>query len=346
MARTLRFPHSPCRHRRPSSPIALPRLSLVYELTACVACGSRESSFVVDAEGLRREREQLWEFHVARLHPRTPPQHLADRLAFSQPDAMRLVRCSGCGLLYRNPIEREHVVADLYAEEAPSAEVLEALHTTQLAAARAQARRLTRVVGRAATVLEVGSFVGGFLTAARELGWDARGVDVNAQVNRWLRRRHVVAHDGTLRDVPLSPPVTVVAFWNCFDQLADPAAALRDARQRLQPDGRAVIRVPNGDSYLALRRRSGPLAERVLALNNLMGFPYRYGFTRSSLARVLDRAGFAVERIVGDTLVPTADRWTRWWARGEEHLMKGAVRWVARAGAMEPPWLEVYARLR
>lgn len=321
-------------------------MAIAYELTDCVACGSRESEFVVDGEGLRAERERLWAFHLRRLLPATPPRYLADRLAFSQPDAMRLVRCRECGLLYRNPIERAHEVNDLYAAETPAPEVLESLHATQLGAARAQVARLRRVHGRAGSVLEVGSFVGSFLTAAREAGWDPRGVDVNPEVNRWLRRRSFVVHDGTIRDVPATPALDVVAFWNCFDQLADPAAALRDARERLRPGGLVVLRVPNGESYVRLRGQRPAAAGIVLATNNLLGFPYRFGFTPRSAGRILQRAGFAVERIVADTLVPTADRWTRGWARAEERAAKALVRSLARAGVMDAPWIEVYARLR
>ena len=80
-------------------------------------------------------------------------------------------------------------------------------------------------------------------------------------------------------------------------------------------------------------------------MNNLLGFPYRFGFTSGSLARLLGRAGFSVRDVVPDTLVPTADRFTRRWARLEERALKAAVRVAARGRMVEPPWLEVYAQL-
>lgn len=319
-------------------------MSISYELTPCIVCGERDARLVVDAAGLRAERERLWEFHLRRLRPATPPERLADRVAFSQPDAMRLVECSVCGLLYRNPVEREHEVTGLYAEESPEPAVLSALHATQLDTAHAQARRLTRVTGRAGTVIEIGSFVGAFLAAAGALGWDARGVDVNPDVNRWLRARGAQVDDGTIADVSPSAAVDVVAFWNCFDQLADPAIALRHARALLAPGGHIVVRVPNGACYARLRTQRGQVAESILATNNLLGFPYRFGFTPASLARLLGRAGFSVREVVRDTLVPTADRYTRRWAWLEERTLKAVVRAAARGRMIEAPWLEVYAR--
>ena len=321
-------------------------MSIAYEPTSCIACGARDSRLVADGEALRAELEALWEYHTRRVVPGTPPRQLADRTAFSQPLALRLVECAVCGLVFRNPIERAHEVRDIYAGEAPTPDVLEKLHATQLGAMRAQARRLTRVVRRAGTVIEVGSYAGGFLAAARESGWTTLGVDVNAGVNAWARSRGMRVQDGELADVT-GVRADAVAFWNVFDQLADPAQALRQASDRLKEGGVVVVRVPNGAAYARLRRVRAPasaLAREVLATNNLLAFPYRYGFTPRSLARLLDRAGYAVVRTVGDTLVPIADRWTRPWARVEERVVKRATRLLARAGLLEPPWIEVYAR--
>lgn len=321
-------------------------MDITYEITPCIACGETDARVVADADVIREEREELWSFHTRRLRPTVPPRQLADRLAFSQPPALRLVQCKRCGLVYRNPIERPADVSDIYSGEVIEPDVMSRLHATQLGALRAQARRLTDLFGRAGTVIEVGSYVGGFLAAARELGWTPIGVDVNPTVNDWVRARGEQVVDGELaavRDVQAD----VVAFWNCFDQLPDPAAALREAHCRLRAGGWVVIRVPNGEAYARLRSAPAPIARFariVLATNNLLAFPYRFGFTRHSATRLLHRAGFSIQHVVGDTLVPVADRWTRRWARHEEQLVKAATRALGRAGLVEPPWIEVYAR--
>jgi hypothetical protein len=80
-----------------------------------------------------------------------------------------------------------------------------------------------------------------------------------------------------------------------------------------------------------------------LALNNLLGFPYKWGFTTESLNALLRQSGFEPVRFVGDVLVPTADGWTRWWARLEERLVKRLLRGFRRPAADDSPWFEVYA---
>ena len=61
------------------------------------------------------EVETLWEYHGRRLRPETPPEHLMDRVAFSQRPPVRVVRCNTCGFVYRNPIEAFRVVAPIQA---------------------------------------------------------------------------------------------------------------------------------------------------------------------------------------------------------------------------------------
>jgi len=82
----------------------------------------------------------------------------------------------------------------------------------------------------------------------------------------------------------------------------------------------------------------------LLVHNNLLAFPYRWGFSIQSLGRLLNEAGFRVEHVRGDVLVPIADEWTRGWARREERAVKLLTSAVARRRPDWAPWIEVYAR--
>lgn len=329
--------------------------SPAYELARCLVCGSADGRELVDADEMRAEVEALWAFHTRRLRAHTPPEHLTDRLAFSQHPPLRLVRCAECSFVYRNPVERARELRQAYGEDAPASDVLAALHETQRDAYRAQARRLTRETGgRTGTGLEVGSYVGGFLAAAREIGWQFEGVDVSEAASAYARSLGLRVTVGTIeamaRNAAFEGRLAAVAFWNCFDQLADPRAATVAARRLIAPHGMLALRVPNGAFYAALRpllrTAAAPAARLLLAHNNLLTFPYRYGFSPRSITRLLDDCGFRVQRIVGDVLVPIADRWTRRWAAAEERLVKALLTPIARADGRVglAPWMEVYAR--
>lgn len=312
-------------------------LSRSYELSHCIVCGHADAELVADEEDIRREVEALWAFHEKRLRAGTPVTRLRDRVAFSQDPPWRLVACRECGLLYRNPAERAFEVESIYARDCPARELLQALHDTQQPSYKAQARRLRRRLPAGATVLEVGSYVGAFLSAARDEGLNATGVDINPAVNKFTRSLGFQVSDGELPSSDIQP-VDAIAIWNTFDQLSDPRAVIVSAMARLKPGGLLAIRVPNGGYY----RKKRPEAISQLALNNLLTFPYRWGFTPASLRRLLQSVGFSVTETIGDVLVPTADEWTRRWARLEEKLVKLAMRSVGRSPS-ESPWFEVYA---
>jgi SAM-dependent methyltransferase len=329
--------------------------SPAYELARCLVCGTPGGRELVDADGMRAEVETLWAFHTRRLRAQTPPKHLTDRVAFSQHAPIRLVECSVCGLVYRNPVERPRELEEAYVEDEPAREVLAALHETQRDAYRAQARRLTRATnGRVGSGLEVGSYVGGFLAAARELGWRFEGVDVNETASAFARTLALRVSVGTIEtlamDAALESRFSAIAFWNCFDQLADPRSAALAARRLLSRDGVLALRVPNGAFYARVRpllsTPAAPAARLLLAHNNLLTFPYRYGFSPASITRLLGECGFTVQRIVGDVLVPIADQWTRRWAAIEEQIVKRLMTPIARANGRIglAPWIEVYAR--
>jgi 2-polyprenyl-3-methyl-5-hydroxy-6-metoxy-1,4-benzoquinol methylase len=321
-------------------------MNLPYELAACPACDSRDEEQIATREMITREVESLWEFHLRRLRPGTPRRCLTDRVVFSQDPPLCTGRCRVCGTLYRNPRERGRELLHLYAEEELEPPVLRALFDAQRRSYATQARRLTSIVGGVGTALEVGSYVGAFQAAGREMGWRVEGVDVNPQAARFARDGGFQVHGGEIGTLSADRRYDAITIWNCFDQLPRPRDTVRAARQRLKPGGVLALRVPNGAFYAALQPHlEGPfaaIARGMLAHSNMLGFPYRTGYTARSLERLLRSEGFVVAAVVGDTLVPTADRWTRGWAHWEERVVKRVLAVVA--GGSRAPWIELYAR--
>ena len=306
-------------------------------------CGHADAKVVAEQDDLRAEVEWLWEYHQRRLRADTPPEHLMDRVAFSEYPPLRLVRCRECGLVYRNPVERLHELEEIYADDTPAPAVLQSLHETQLPAVRNQARQLRDVLGRSGTGIEVGSYVGAFLSAARDCELQVEGVDINAEVNVFTRSLGFTVHDGDLASMRGDEQYDCVAIWNTFDQLGDPRGVVNAARARLRGGGVLAIRVPNGAFYARMRRRRAGWP--LLAQNNLLSFPYRWGFTPKSLARLLRELGFTIRRFRPDVLVPIADEWTLPWAAREERVMKRAMLAAAKADRALAPWFEMYATL-
>ncbi len=322
----------------------------------CVVCGEGDTVLLVGREELRSELDWLHDFHARRLRADVSGEALADRATFTQEQPTDIVRCRGCGLVYRNPRPSARGLARAYRRDHYGQERLEALFASQLASNRRAAARLAAGLEPGARVLEIGSFVGAFLAAARELGLAASGIDPGREVADFCRRRGLRVFEGTIDEArPEAGSVQAVVIRNTFDQLTDPAAMLAWARSALAPRGVLVLRVPDGAWFAHAMRAIGGRPERgsrvlraALAWNNHVGFPYLHGYSVETLDVLLGRHGF--ERIAsrGDTLAILADRSTRPWARLEERAVK---LWVRVAGALPGgdrhrlPWLDATYQL-
>ncbi|TMA72551.1 MAG: class I SAM-dependent methyltransferase [Deltaproteobacteria bacterium] len=327
------------------------------EYPSCAVCGGARVEIVCDARDIRAQLDWVRRFHLRRLEDRVPRGAFEDRTDFTQSFVTNVVACAACGLLFRDPRPTLGVIARAYAHDAYEPARLDALLGGQRTLFRDKVRTLAHWMpppgGR---VLEVGSFVGGFLDVARDAGWDARGVDPGEEVVAYCRARGLHVVRGTVDE--LDEPAAsfdLVAIWNTFDQLPDPGATLRVVARLLRHRGILVLRVPNGLCYrraiAVLRRLAEPLADVLrgaLAWNNLLGFPYLYGYTPPTMERLLTAHGFGTIEVRPDTLVRLSDETTRVWAVAEEALVKAGWRllWsLPGVRAIEnAPWLDVVLR--
>jgi SAM-dependent methyltransferase len=313
-----------------------------YEISGCPACHSQSFRGVADQGQIARELEALWQFHLRRTRVGAPVDQFFDRTIFSQQPPLHVVACTECGTVFRNPRERDFELVETYAAEAPSQRALDSLFVAQRAFYRPRAERLTALHGGAGTVLEVGSYIGAFLSAARAGGWQGVGLDVNTHASAYARARGCVIEETTLNAYQSEARFDAVVLWNCFDQLADPHETLQRAGALLRSDGLLAVRIPNGAFYERVRRLPGGLRCELLAWNNLASFPYRHGFTAQAIKRMLAAHDFQLVALQGDVLVSIAGPWTKRWAIWEERTLKVLLKRLLRgAGA---PWLEVYAR--
>lgn len=332
----------------------------------CVICGLGDHTVVCTARDVAAQQRYLEWFHRRRL--KTPPhdpsteEALSDRAEFTQDYATDIVACRGCGLVYRSPRPSAHWVAGAYQRDRYGRPRLEALFEAQRELYRSKVRKLRRWLrhGRGVRVVEVGSFVGGFLAAAGEQGWEVLGVDPGEEVDAFCRERGLSVHQGTLEDAPLEPGSTdCVAVWNTFDQMPDPRSTVNAARRLLRPGGILALRVPNGECFRLLCRLMrwlpglpGGWLRAAMAWNNLLTFPYLYGYSARTLDAILKPYGFHRMAAQPDTLPRLADDQTQRWAHWEERGMKALFRSVARLGALRPgsrlalaPWIDAYYSL-
>ncbi len=214
------------------------------------------------------------------------------------PDEFLAVRCRRCRLVYLNPRPAPDEAARIYPDH---------YHAFQFRAARfgfvyrvrrrLEARRLLRWcrgLPADARILDVGCGDGFHLGLLREFGkptWRLEGVDADPRAVEPARAGGLTVHLGAVEALPL--PVGsyhLVLLVMTVEHLPDPLGTLRAVGELLAPGGRVVVVTDNvGSPDFALfggRHWGG------------YHFPrHTYLFDRTTLARLGETAGLAVERV-------------------------------------------------
>ena len=195
-----------------------------------------------------------------------------------------------------------------------------------------------------AEVLEVGSHLGAFLQAAEEWGWRPTGLDIGGSTSDFARRQGLSVKRRAMENYsPHLRRPEAIFIWNCFEQVEDPSATLRDAYQILDRHGVLVVRVPNASYYRQRRRqlRRSRQSLRALGYNNLLGFPYLYGYTPSILTGLLRAHRFEPLAVHSSNLLtpPYPDMSALVKKEWQEISCEGK-----SSGQTGGPWIEIVSR--
>ncbi len=332
---------------------------------SCTICGRNTFAVICAADEVAAQLQYLRRFHRRRLQPLSNSKQsgevLADRATFTQDYVTDIVACTDCGLVFRTPHPSAEAITDAYEHDHYGQARLASLFAAQLHSYRPKARSLARWLptDRKIRIVEIGSFVGGFLAAGQERGWEMLGVDPGFEVSAFCWEKGLSVFRGTLAEMPIQVnSVDCIAIWNTFDQLPDPLITLSSVCRLLRPGGMLILRIPNGEcfrwSVAQMRTLPGPLTtwlRATLAWNNLLAFPYLFGYSRRTIDYLLTSYGFTQIAVRGDTLIQLADQQTKPWAIVEESLVKSLCAVATTIEQYRPqsqmqmaPWLDVYYR--
>jgi len=314
-----------------------------------VACGARHFQRLLSPDDMHAEQAWLRAFYDELLRSSAS---LKDRTQFTQHESTFVVRCNKCGTLMRNPRPTAQELRLRYEHDHYGADALEELLESQLGFFKQKAHKLKLTQG--SRVVELGSYTGAFLQAAKECGWDATGVDVGKDTAEFCLAHGLKVIRAELEQSKIAPnSIDAFFIWNTFDQLAHPKGTLESIRQLLRPGGLLLIRAPNGDFESAAlnARANSRWRESIMAaqaLNNFLTFPYIAGYTPRSLSAMLSSAGFQVIGINGDVIAPLFGERSPALARSSEQRWKRLTLRICDRIAKDDrrllhPWFEVMA---
>ena len=258
----------------------------------CAVCDGARLQALLHVHDHRRETPR-WDYHV--------------------------VRCAGCGFLYRNPGIRPERLGELY-DSGNYAKFLAGKYTRK----RIRRYKVTMAPfgalfksGDGRRLLDFGCGNGLFLDLAHKRGFECFGVDLAADAIEAARQKPSgrFTYHGAPTEIPeiAAGGFHVITMWSVLAHLAQPVEDLTMLRSLLAPDGVLLILTVNADS-LVLKRR----------LETWGGFTPNHLLFSSpqTLPLLLRRAGFAAVAMPPWYGEPVE--------RGESRLTLGAQRRLRR----------------
>jgi len=223
--------------------------------------------------------------------------------------ALRFVRCVPCGFIYQNPRFTPEELARYFSSPAFIKDASDKIdlndtlgyydyfawdHSYRLTARRRLARIRKLLLPRApeadpARLLEVGTATGSFLAEARAQGYDVRGLDLSTRFAEYASSTYGLPIDNGFVESFDFPRARydVVCYFGGIACSRDPVRALSNIRNALRPDGILLFNVTVWDSPVGFWKgtRHPEVNHASLVI-----------FTRATIRKVLERAGFELLR--------------------------------------------------
>jgi 2-polyprenyl-3-methyl-5-hydroxy-6-metoxy-1,4-benzoquinol methylase len=169
---------------------------------------------------------------------------------------MKIVSCAACGLTYSRNVLTEAFDRQLYIESASQTSYQDLKRNEAYAALeRVKCRYIVQRLGdflvAPGRLLDIGPGSGRLLEAAARAGWEALGIEANAQFAEACRERGMRVLEGFFPDVlPAGEQFDAITLLDVIEHLQEPLPLLRTAASRLAAGGVLVVQVPNVDSLL------------------------------------------------------------------------------------------------
>ncbi|MCL5773610.1 MAG: class I SAM-dependent methyltransferase [Firmicutes bacterium] len=245
-----------------------------------------------------------------------------------QKDDIKIVKCSGCGLVYTIPMPEASRIKELFLEDYTRIKTENNFsHSPLRDQIYSEALECLGNLMKPGRLLDIGCSYGQFMAAARDKGWKVTGVEPCVAAARHAREHYKIeAINDIFTEEKFQPEsFDAVTMWDTLIYMPDPSTNLLTIKNILKKSGVLVIRVDDIEAlypriegmFRSIRKKWSHLEPGV----NL------YNFSRKTLKAMLEKCGFKVLRIANSEKL--------WWSVSvpgnpvKKTLLK-AVRWTAR----------------
>lgn len=172
-------------------------------------------------------------------------------------DGYNHVKCNSCGLIYVNPRlknSKENLDSFYGSDKGEGSLIRKLLHRAYSARRQkifcAELKKMERY-RKLNRILDIGCSFGGFLNAAKNRGWEAKGIETVYDVGKYGKELYNLdIFLGTLEEAKLATSsFDVIRLNNIIEHIPFPSEFFADINKLLRKGGLLSISTPNYDSY-------------------------------------------------------------------------------------------------
>jgi SAM-dependent methyltransferase len=203
------------------------------------------------------------------------------------PGTWNIVRCSSCGLVAQDPLPASSEVGSFYPVSYSAYNSDTIISWMSDAVFAQDARRISRLVPKDGSILDVGCGNGRALLAMRRLGFTRlAGLEIDAAAAQRARESGLDVRCGELLNTDFPDGgFDLIRMGHVIEHVLDPLATLHRAYRLLKPGGILIGETPNTDclDWKILKKYWGPLhiPRHIFIFNDV------------NLRRALQQANFA-----------------------------------------------------
>ena len=239
----------------------------IQPIQPCVVCGFTESTILFRSNSLTGHDDS--QYQCTNTHHGTHGQ---------------ISRCLGCGLIATNPQLPAAQIQALYAD------VEDKIYLENISARqktfRYNLKRIKSYLPSAGNLLDVGTYCGVFLDAAKEEGYRVSGVEPSRWASAYSRNKGYDVFCGTLKDLPASnEKFDIITSWDVLEHVSNPMQELCEVNNRLRIGGVFAFSTLHMENWFPKL-----MGERWPWYMDM----HLYYFTNSILKHMLSQTGFEV----------------------------------------------------
>jgi 2-polyprenyl-3-methyl-5-hydroxy-6-metoxy-1,4-benzoquinol methylase len=202
-----------------------------------------------------------------------------------------IFRCTTCGLCVVHPLPALEQIADIY-EDYASNDLYIVKTKKKVARSRKRLKRYMHLA-KGKRFIDLGCNIGTTVEAARELGLDAHGIDIDSVSVNTARKIFPAGkyHQGPLETMPADwGPFDFAFFTEVIEHIPDPHAYFEALVPRLAQGAVLYLTTPDAGHWRVPKRFTD--WDQVFPPDHIIYF------TKDAMTRFLDQHGFDVIRFI------------------------------------------------